>query len=259
MNFGRKTPTSTYRSNPSIYSHATTTRSYSNLQASSIKSKSLRSIKIPWYRKPILKNNEFVDIQKFALVCGLFSIFVALFTIITAVFDIYCLAMAAPGSRHYGYYFISYEFVYVGNIHVRNSLIVCALFSFIAGFVVLVTSIMLCIALRKEYERKIVPWLWTMGVFIILRLCTLLLFAIVNDLIFAYNVLIVLFWTVFLAALIYGWIIVYSLYLELKDLSKLEDLAHLRLGTMASMHSLAGSRPTTPHTTPHSPSHHSVV
>lgn len=25
--------------------------------------------------------------------------------------------MAAPGSTHYGYYFISYEFVYVGNRH----------------------------------------------------------------------------------------------------------------------------------------------
>jgi len=25
--------------------------------------------------------------------------------------------MAAPGSTHYGYYIISYEFVYVGNKH----------------------------------------------------------------------------------------------------------------------------------------------
>lgn len=256
MNFGRKTP-STYRSNPSIYSHATT-RSYSNLQSSSIKSKSLRSVRIPWYQRPIFKNNEYVDIQKFSLICGLFSIFVALFTILTAVFDIYCLAMSAPGSKHYGYYFISYEFVYVGNMHVRNSLIVCALFSLIGGVVVLFTSILLCIALRKEYERKIVPWLWTMASFIILRFCTLLLFAIVNDLIFFYNVIIVLLWTVFLAILIYGWLTVYSLYLELKDLSKLEDLAHLRMGTMASMHSLAGSRPITPYTTPQS-HHHSIV
>lgn len=28
--------------------------------------------------------------------------------------------MAAPGSNHYGYFFISYEFVYVGNRHGRN-------------------------------------------------------------------------------------------------------------------------------------------
>lgn len=41
--------------------------------------------------------------------------FLAIFTIGTAIFDIYCLAQAAPGSTHYGYYIISYEFVYVGN------------------------------------------------------------------------------------------------------------------------------------------------
>lgn len=41
--------------------------------------------------------------------------FLSIFTIVTAIFDIYCLSMAAPGSVHYGYYFISYEFVYVGN------------------------------------------------------------------------------------------------------------------------------------------------
>jgi hypothetical protein len=43
--------------------------------------------------------------------------FLSLFTIFTAVFDIYCLAQAAPGSTHYGYYIISFEFVYVGNVH----------------------------------------------------------------------------------------------------------------------------------------------
>lgn len=42
---------------------------------------------------------------------------VSIFTIVTAAFDLYCLSMAAPGSTHYGYYFISYEFVYVGNRH----------------------------------------------------------------------------------------------------------------------------------------------
>lgn len=41
----------------------------------------------------------------------------ALFTICTSIFDLYCLSQAAPGSTHYGYYIISYEFVYVGNRH----------------------------------------------------------------------------------------------------------------------------------------------
>jgi len=248
MNYGRKTP-STYRSNPSVYSHQTG-RSSTNLHS---KTRSLKSVQIPWYRKPILKNNDYIDIQKCALLTGFFSIFVAIFTIVTGIFDIYCLGMAAPGSTHYGYYFISYEFVYVGNLHVRNSLIVCALFSLIGGFVTLITSVLLVIALRKEYERKVVPWLWSMGAFIVFRFLAFLLFAIVNDLYFAYNVLMVMCWVVILGGLSYGWTTVWSLYLELADLTKLEDLAHLRMGTMASLHStthsLAGSRPTTPHST----------
>lgn len=57
--------------------------------------------------------------------------------------------MAAPGSTHYGYYIISYEFVYVGNNHVRNALVIFALFSALAACVTFVTSIMLVAALRK--------------------------------------------------------------------------------------------------------------
>ena len=137
--------------------------------------------------------------------------------------------MAAPGSTHYGYYVISYEFVYVGNPHVRNSLIVFALFSLIGGFVILVTSIMLIHALRKEYEHKIVPWLWSFAVFTIFRLLAFLFFSIVNDLIFAYNILMTLMWSAIVLGSIYGWMIIYSLYLDLADLTKLEDLAQLRV------------------------------
>lgn len=43
----------------------------------------------------------------------------SIFTIITSLFDVYCLAMAEPGTNHYGYYVISYQFVYVGNKHGR--------------------------------------------------------------------------------------------------------------------------------------------
>ena len=41
----------------------------------------------------------------------------SIFSICTSIFDVYCLSQAAPGSIHYGYYLISYEFVYVGNQH----------------------------------------------------------------------------------------------------------------------------------------------
>lgn len=94
----------------------------------------------------------------------------SLFTIASTIFDIYCYALAAPGSTHYGYYIISYEFVYVGNKHgknqsiliifasfftlsilltVRNMLIVFALFSLIMALINFVTSVLLCVALRK--------------------------------------------------------------------------------------------------------------
>lgn len=96
----------------------------------------------------------------------------------------------------------------------------------------LVTSVMLVVALRKEYEHKIVPWLWTFAIFTVIRFFAYLFFSIVNDLIFAYNVLMVLVWTVLLVCCGYGWMVVYSLYLELSDLTKLEDLAHLRVSTI---------------------------
>jgi len=250
MNYGRKTPTTSYtRSTASIHS---TGRSLSNLHSQ--KSRSMKSVRIPWYQKPILKNNKYMNIQKGAMFAALFSLFLSLFTIVTAAFDLYCLSMAAPGSVHYGYYFISYEFVYVGNRYVRNILVIFALFSLIAGFVILVTSIMLLIALRREYEKKMRPWLWSFAAFTGLRFLAFLFFSIVNDLIFAYNIIMCLLWIVFICLCAYSWLVIYSFYLELSDLSKLEDLAHLRMGTMASVHastnpSLAGSRPTTPYTT----------
>lgn len=77
----------------------------------------MRSVAVPWYRKPLLENNKYFDIQRSAMLAAIASLAVALFTIATGIFDVYCLAMAAPGSTHYGYFIISYEFVYVGNRH----------------------------------------------------------------------------------------------------------------------------------------------
>lgn len=39
----------------------------------------------------------------------------------------------------------------------------------------------------------------------------------------------VISWCIINCTSIYGWILIYSLYLELADLTKLEDLAHLRV------------------------------
>lgn len=87
----------------------------SNMQSG--RTRSMKSVKIPWYQRPIITNNKYFDVQHGALLVGVFALLVSIFTIVTGCFDIYCLAMAAPGSTHYGYYIISYEFVYVGNVH----------------------------------------------------------------------------------------------------------------------------------------------
>lgn len=134
MNYGKKSPS---MGTPSVYSHVTS-RSNANLRSS----RSVRSVKIPWYQKRLLTNAFLLDIQRGAMVTGVYSLvrgrfnftrgyarvalmvikclffqFLALFTIFTAIFDVYCLSQAAPGSIHYGYYLISYEFVYIGNKH----------------------------------------------------------------------------------------------------------------------------------------------
>ncbi|XP_043585319.1 uncharacterized protein LOC122568976 [Bombus pyrosoma] len=244
MNYGKKSPS---MGTPSVYSHVTT-RSSANLKSS----RSMRSVKTRWYQKPILTHSHLLNIQRGAMFTAIFALCLAIFTICTSIFDLYCLYEAAPGSTHYGYYIISYEFVYVGNRHVRNALVVFALFSMLGGVIVFATSVMLITALRKEYEKKMVPWLYSFAAFTVFRFLAFIFFSIVNDMIFAYNIAMCILWMTFICFSIYGWLIVYSLYVELCDLTRLEDLAHLRIGTMQSLNasttqSIAGSRPTTPH------------
>jgi hypothetical protein len=83
----------------------------------------------------------------------------------------------------------------------------------------------------QEYETRIVPWLWSFGIFTGFRFFAFLFFAIVNDLIFFYNITMTMLWIIIISVSMYGWLVVYSLYLELSDLTKLEDLAHLRVRT----------------------------
>lgn len=107
MTYGKKTPS---MGTPSVYSHVTT-RSSANLRAS----RSIKSLKTPWYQRPLVQNAIIIDTQRAAMLTAIYSLCLSIFTGATAVFDMYCLAMATPGSTHYGYYIISYEFVYVGS------------------------------------------------------------------------------------------------------------------------------------------------
>ena len=83
--------------------------------------------------------------------------------------------------------------------------------------------------LRKEDEKTFVPWLWTMGLFAPFKVVAWGFSGIVNDMIFVYNVLMVLAWFGFNIINCFGWTCIYSLYLELRDLSKLQDLAKLKV------------------------------
>jgi hypothetical protein len=52
---------------------------------------------------------------------------------------------------------------------------------------------------------------------------------IVNDMIFAYNILMLLVWFFVNIANVFAFVCIYSLYLELNDLTKLQDLARLKV------------------------------
>lgn len=112
---------------------------------------------------------------------------------------------------------------------VRNFLIMFALFSILLAFVTFGTSVILIKSLRKEYEKRMIPWLYSFAVFTVFRLLGFLFYSIVNDLIFAYNITMCFLWIIFTLASMYGWLVVYSLYIELSNLTRLEDLAHLRV------------------------------
>jgi hypothetical protein len=74
-----------------------------------------------------------------------------------------------------------------------------------------------------------VPWLYCFAVFTLFRLFAFVFGSIVNDMIFGYNIAMCILWIIYTVASVYGWLLVYSLYVELCDLTKLEDLAHLRV------------------------------
>lgn len=46
----------------------------SSTNLASQKSRSMKSIKVPWYQKPILHNNKYINVQKSAMFAALFSI-----------------------------------------------------------------------------------------------------------------------------------------------------------------------------------------
>lgn len=233
----------------SVYSHASTARSTRSLGTHS-RGRSLRSSRLPWYRKPLVKNAFYTDLATGAWHAAWYSIFLACWTFITAIFDVYCLEEASPGASHTGFYMISFDFVYVGNHHVRNLLMMASLISIMGSLAIFATSCFMLNALRLEKETGFQSWLYTMGIFTCWKIVHLGYGTIVNDLYFSYHIFTFFSWTIFNIISIGSLMVIYSLYLELTSISNLEDIARFKMDTMSTRgNSLYGSRPTTPHGT----------
>lgn len=191
---------------------------------------------------PILDYAGFTDVQRGSVLSALYTMVQGLFLIVTGLFEIYALSLAIPGSAHYGYYLFSFDFVYVGNPHVRNSLVLFAALCSLCGLILIVASVMLMQGLRRENEARMEAWLWSVGVVTIFRTLVVIYSSIVNDLVFGYHIVILLFGLLLLAGNIYAWLVVHSFYHELCEVTRLEDVARVKIETMSTF----GSRPTTP-------------
>ncbi|CAM1292414.1 Uncharacterised protein g434 [Pycnogonum litorale] len=210
--------------------------------------------------RPILRSAICTDLQNGSYTASVYSVVLSLFALALAIFDMYCLGMAYPGSVHISYHSMSFIFVYSGNSHVRNVLILCAALTALVSIVLLVVSVILMVGLRREHEQNFRPWLWTMGTFTVWRFIATFIVSIANDLYFTYHDLMLFFWIVFLSINVFCLLVVYSNYQELEDITRLEDMAKLKMGTMSSLntshsmshhsvslHSWPNSRPHTPH------------
>ncbi|KAB7494510.1 hypothetical protein Anas_00378 [Armadillidium nasatum] len=191
---------------------------------------------------PILSKALVTNVQRGSVLSSSYTVIEGLFSLVTGLFDIYCLSLTYPGAKHYGYYLFSFDFVYVGNPHVRNSLMLFGAVTALWGIALMVTSIMLLQGLRKEIEVRLEPWLWCVGLFTIWRSLVIIYASIVNDMYFAYHIVMCLMWILLIVANAYAWLVVHSFYHELCEITRLEDVARVKMETMSFM----GSRPTTP-------------
>lgn len=66
MTYGKKSPSV---GTPSVYSHVTT-RSSANLRSS----RSIKSLRTPWYQKPLVQNAFFLDIQRAAMITAIYAV-----------------------------------------------------------------------------------------------------------------------------------------------------------------------------------------
>ena len=194
------------------------------------------------YLKPLVTSALYTDLTTGAWHAVTYCLGLAVWTFFTAVFDAYCLDQAVPGASHTGVYLFSFDFVYVGNHNVRNLLMMSALVSILASMGLFATSCVMLNALRLEKETGFTPWLYSMGFFVPWKIVTWGYATVVNDIIFGYHLFTFLFWTLLHAANIFCWVVVYSLYLQLQAVTRLESSARLKIDTFGSTRSAAFNR-----------------
>lgn len=210
-----------------------TTRSRKSVAAS-------QQLKVKWWqRRPILKTAYFLDLQKGSYLAAIFTLIESFLLLFLSLFDLYCLLEARPGSRHFRSFGFSFLFVYSGNRYVRWSLILTSLLLAMSAIVLMITSIIIIPALKKEFELKFRPWLITMIGFIAFRTLAIIFQSIANDLYFTYHQAILLLWFILIPTNMFALLVVYSNYQELSDITKIEDMAKLKMSTLSS---LQGSR-----------------
>ena len=90
-------------------------------------------------------------------------------------------------------------------------------------------------ALKKEKESKFLNWLYIMAIYICVRFITLIFQSLVNDLYFTYHqsMLVIFFCLIAIDTFLY--LVVISNYQELSDMTRLEDMAKLKMSTLSSL------------------------
>ena len=210
-----------------------TTRSKRSIAAS-------QKIRVKWWqRRPIIKTAYFLDLQKGSYAAAIFTLVESILLLSLSLFDLYCLIVARPGSRHFRSFGFSFLFVYSGNRYVRYSLILTSALLSLMAIVLSVTSCILIPALKKEYELKFRPWLYLMTVFVGFRTLSIIFQSLANDLYFTYHQMVLILWLILIPLNVFALLVVYSNYQELSDITKIEDLAKLKMSTLSS---LQGSR-----------------
>jgi len=229
----------------STYSHASTTRSTRTLGAHS-RGRSLKSQKVEWYQKPLISSAFYTDLTTGAWHATFYTLFLSCWTLLWSLFDVYCLVETLPGSNHTGYYMFSFEFVFVGNHHVWNLLMISSVISTMCAIAIFISSCMLLDALRLEKETGFKSWLFSMAFFTPWRFIAWVFASIANDMIFGYHIFMFLSWIILHVLNVMSFLIIYSMYLELTGISKLEQNAKVKMATLSRAGITYGSRPTSP-------------